>query len=451
MSPILAADTQDTPLWGYNMTAYDIILKKRYNEQLTKEEIEFMISGYTNGTIPDYQMSSFLMAVCINSMTREETEYLTLAMIASGQSYQLHSEIGGVCIDKHSTGGVGDKTSIIIAPICAACGIFVPKMSGRGLGHTGGTIDKLESIPGFRTDITHQQFIKIVREAGFSIMAQTPDIVPADKKIYALRDVSGTVESIPLICSSIMSKKIATGADGIVLDVKMGTGAFMKNSQDARKLGEEMCSLAARLGRRCSVLITDMNVPLGRSVGNALEVAEACDILKGRAKGDLYTVSLALAAQMLYIAGKGTPEHCLDLCRNAVDSGLAFEKLEKMVTMHGGQYQALSKYSLMGKATDSFILTSDREGYIDRIDALAVGKAALALGAGRTYKNAPIDKTAGIKFLSSVGDFVSEGDEIAILYTSSNVPIEKIADELKRSIGVSFERPTKTDPVIGRI
>ncbi len=433
------------------MNAYDLIQKKRYNEPLSKAEIEFMVKGFIDGTIPDYQMSAFLMAVCINSLSDEETENLTLAMIASGRSYSLHSEIGGVCIDKHSTGGVGDKTSLIIAPICAACGVYVPKMSGRGLGHTGGTIDKLESIPGFRTDITHQQFVKIVRESGFSIMAQTPDIVPADKKIYALRDVTGTVESIPLICSSIMSKKLATGADGIVLDVKVGSGAFMKNTDDARRLGMQMCALAQRLGRRCSVLMTDMDSPLGRAVGNSLEVAEACDVLKGKTKGNILAVSLALAAQMLYIAGKGSLEQCAEMAKNAIDSGTAFERLEKMVEMHGGQYQALTKYSLMGKATDNYILTAPRTGYISSINALAVGKAALALGAGRSYKNAPIDKTAGVKFLNVAGDYVSEGDEIGILYSSSDAPMEKIASELEKAVQITFEKPERKDAVIGRI
>lgn len=433
------------------MTAVELIVKKRSGQPLTAKEINFLVNGFTAGEIPDYQMSAFLMAVCFNSLDNDETAHFTQAMMNSGRTYFLRHELGGVSIDKHSTGGVGDKVSLICAPICAACGIYVPKMSGRGLGATGGTIDKLESIPGFMTSITHEQFVKIIRETGFSIMCQTPDIVPADKKIYALRDVTGTVDSIPLIASSVMSKKLATGADGIVLDVKVGSGAFMKNAQDAMFLANTMKTLAEKAGRRCSVLLTDMANPLGKAVGNAIEVIEACEVLKGRTRGDLRNTSVTIAAHMLYLAGKGDLNTCIDMAQRAIDSGAAFERLERSISMQGGNYQALSRYSLLGKASESHILTAESAGYISGIDAFTVGVSVLALGSGRRVKGAAIDHSAGIKLLKSVGDYVSEGDELAILYTSSHVDIEAISKKLLTAFSIVRERTERRKAIISQL
>ncbi|MBQ4362674.1 MAG: thymidine phosphorylase [Oscillospiraceae bacterium] len=433
------------------MNAYEIIQKKRRGIKLTKDEIAYMVNGYVSDEIPDYQMSAFLMAVCFQSLDDDETAALTLSMIKSGRTYNIHSDVGGICIDKHSTGGVGDKATLVVAPICAACGVYIPKMSGRGLGHTGGTIDKLESIPGFRTNITHEQFVKIVRETGFSVMSQTGDLVPADKKIYALRDLTATVDSIPLICSSIMSKKLAIGADGIVLDVKVGSGAFMKNTQDARSLAQSMLGLAQKFKRKAVAVLTDMDKPLGRAVGNAIEVQEACDVLKGKAKGDLLTVSLSLASHVLMLAGMGSAESCTAQAQRVIESGRAFECLERSVTLQGGNAQALTKYSLMGKPADSYVVTSTRTGYINAIDAERTGLAALALGAGRKRKNDPVDHSAGIKFLRQYGDYVSEGEEIAILYTSSKADMEQIGAEFEQTVSISPSRPERRPVVIEEI
>ena len=429
------------------MNAYDIILKKRRGAKLTEDELRFMTIGFTKGDIPDYQMSAFLMAVCFNSLDTEETRALTLAMMNSGEVYSISREVGGICIDKHSTGGVGDKTTLVVAPVCAACGVYVPKMSGRGLGHTGGTIDKLESIPGFLTDITHSQFVKIVRETGFSVMSQTKDLVPADRKIYALRDVTATVDSIPLICSSIMSKKLALGADGIVLDVKVGSGAFMKTVPEAEKLAESMLSLAKEFKKRSAALISDMEMPLGRAVGNALEVAESCDVLKGRTKGALRDVCVDLASNMLYIAGKGDIESCREMANKAIDSGKAFECFERSVSMQGGNAQALHKYSLMGKAADTAVVYAPSEGYISAIDAEGTGLTALALGAGRRRKGDAVDHTAGIRLLKTVGDYVYEGDEIATLYTSSKADTEQIAADFQRYVLITDSQPRRREHI----
>lgn len=330
------------------MTAYDIIMKKRRGYELSKEEIEWVTDGYVKGDILDYQMSALLMAICFNDMTSEETAALTFAMENSGDTYFPSKELGGVCIDKHSTGGIGDKTTLIAAPICAACGVYVPKMSGRGLGHTGGTIDKLEAIPGLRTSLSHDEFISVTREAGFAVSGQTGSLVPADKKIYALRNATATVDSIPLICSSIMSKKLATGADGIVLDVKVGDGAFMKNYDDALKLAEAMINVGSLSGRKCTAVLTDMDKPLGMAVGNSVEVIEAIAALKGKCPDDLYEISVTIASEMLCTAGKGNETECRKLAEDALSSGKALAALEKMVTLQGGDVKALHDYSLLG-------------------------------------------------------------------------------------------------------
>lgn len=425
------------------MTAYDIIMKKRRGGELSAEEIQWCVDGYVKGDIPDYQMSALLMAICFNSMTPEETAALTLAMMNSGDTFSPSSELGDICIDKHSTGGVGDKTTLIVAPICAACGVFVPKMSGRGLGHTGGTIDKLEAIPGFRTSLEHDEFIDIVRKNGFAIAGQTGTLVPADKKIYALRNATATVDSIPLICSSIMSKKLATGADGIVLDVKMGDGAFMKDYAGAGNLSNAMVNVAKLMGRRCAAVISRMDQPLGMAVGNSVEVIEAVEALKGNCPEDLYEVSLNLAQQMLFLAGKGNGylDICGKLAEEALSSGRAFEALEKTVELQGGDPRSLSDYSLMGTPKYSREVRAEQSGYISKISCEATGLLSLSLGAGRKTKESSIDSTAGIIFSHKVGEYVSKGDVLGTIMTSTGCDLDRAADEFSALFEYSDEQP----------
>ncbi len=433
------------------MTAYDIILKKKRGGALSEDEIRFVTEGFVEGAIPDYQMSALLMAICFNSMTDDETAALTMAMMKSGDIHCPSKELGQLCIDKHSTGGVGDKVTLIAAPICAACGVYVPKMSGRGLGHTGGTIDKLESIPGLRTDMTHDEFLNTVRQAGFSVSCQTGSLVPADKKIYALRDATATVDSIPLICSSIMSKKLATGADGIVLDVKCGDGAFMKNTEQAQSLAEIMIRVAKMLGRKCTVVITDMSRPLGKAIGLAVEVTEAADVLAGRiTKGALYEAAMTIAAEMLVLAGLGNPEECYQLAENAVASGKALEAFERMIALQGGDPQALHNPAVMGTPSDRIDIICERDGYISKICCEDAGLACTALGGGRTVKDAPIDHTAGIIIEKTVGDAVKCGDILCTAYTSTPFDREEITAKLKKLFVISDEAP-KVSPAVIRI
>ncbi|MBQ7989976.1 MAG: thymidine phosphorylase [Oscillospiraceae bacterium] len=418
---------------------YTLITKKRRGEELTHEEIDFIVRGYTFGEISDAQMAAFLMAVCFNGMTEEELVQFTDSMIITGKVYTLHDELDGVCVDKHSTGGVGDKMTLIDGPIVAACGVYVPKMSGRGLGHTGGTIDKLHAIPGFVTDISHEEFIRTVRSAGLAVMSQTDDLVPADRKIYALRDNTATVESIPLIASSIMSKKLATGADGIVLDVKYGNGAFMKDIGDAEKLGDTCVSLAGRYRRGCTAVLSDMNKPLGRMVGNALEVAEAADFLMGKtASPDVEELSHRLSTAMLMSAGF-TEEEAVSREREALASGRAFECLERMVSLQHGDVRCLTDHTLMGtpRYTERF-----RAGHSGRITAFAAektGLSAMYLGAGRRCITDEIDTSAGIEILHTVGDEVREGDDIAILYSSSISDMTKALSLLDEAVTIDRE------------
>ncbi|MGN0637156.1 MAG: thymidine phosphorylase [Huintestinicola sp.] len=430
------------------MTAYDIIMKKRRGSELSNDEIEWITKGFVSGDIPDYQMSALLMAICFNGMSPEETSALTSAMINSGDTYAPSKELGQICIDKHSTGGIGDKTTLIAAPICAACGVYVPKMSGRGLGHTGGTIDKLEAIPGLRTSLTHSEFISIIREAGFAISGQTGSLVPADKKIYALRNATATVDSIPLICSSIMSKKLATGADGIVLDVKVGDGAFMKNYGDAEKLAEAMIRVGKLAGRKCTAVLTNMEKPLGMAVGNAVEVVEAIEALKGNCPEDLYEISITLAAEMLFLAGLGSPEKCRELASEALSSGKALKSLEKMAELQGGDPKALYDYTLLGIPTHTKEVISDRDGYISGISCEKTGLISLSLGAGRKVKGGDIDPTAGIIFNKTVGDYVKKGESLGKLVTSSSCDIDAAAEEFIRLFRFSDAAPEKAPSVI---
>lgn len=396
------------------MNILDIISKTKHKIPLEKSEIGFLVENYTGGKIPDYQMSAWLMAVCLNSLTDDETTELTLAMRDSGQILDL-SRINGITADKHSTGGVGDKTSLIIAPAVASCGVYVPKMSGRGLGHTGGTIDKLESIEGYRTEMPLDEFISIVNKTGFSIISQNENLCPADKKIYALRNSTGTVDSIPLICSSIMSKKLAVSADCILLDVKYGSGAFMKTKEDAERLAELMQNTGINAGKKCRCDVTDMNSPLGMNIGNALEVKEAIEILQGKNKGDLYKLCIDLSADMLSLAGQ---DNCREKARNAIDSGKALEVFRETLMLHGGNYKICDNVSMLPQAKYSYEVKSDRTGTISEINSEEIGMTSLILGAGRITKNQPVDPSAGIILNCKKDNKIQKGDLLMTLYSS---------------------------------
>src|SRR5450756_2482265 len=378
------------------MRTVDLIQRKRGGDELSPEEIEFLINGYTNGDIPDYQMSSFLMAVYFKGMTDREVSRLTECMLHSGDTVDL-SAIPGVKVDKHSTGGVGDKTSFIVAPLAAAAGVVVPMMSGRALGHTGGTLDKLESIPGFRTDLTAEEFQKQLAELGLCFIGQTDRLVPADRKLYALRDVTATVESIPLISSSIMSKKLAEGIDALVLDVKVGTVAFMKTQVEALRLAQTMVGIGRRMDKKVQALITDMNQPLGYAVGNALEVMEASQTLQNVGPTDLTRLSLELAARMIYLA-KITPtlDEARDVAQRKLLDGSGYRKFKEVIAAQNGNAQVLDKFELLPNATGVREITSPRAGFVSAIDAGDIGRASAAMGAGRDTKEATIDPAVGV-------------------------------------------------------
>ena len=390
------------------MRMYDIIHKKRNGGELSEQEINFFVNGYTDGSIPDYQASALCMAIYFRGMSADETAALTLAMADSGDRIDL-SGIDGFTVDKHSTGGVGDKTSLIVAPIVAANGGKVAKMSGRGLGHTGGTVDKLESIPGFRTSLTPDEFIKQVNDIGLCIVGQTGELAPADKKLYALRDVTATVESIPLIASSIMSKKLAAGSQGIVLDVKTGSGAFMKTVEDSERLAEEMVSIGKAAGRKVTALITDMDIPLGASVGNSLEVIEAIKTLKGEGEKNLTEVCLRLAAQMLCMVTGRDDMVCRKMAKKSIKDGSALNKLREMITAQGGNADVIDNSGAFKQPKFYVDIISERDGYISRTDSERVGIASVILGAGREKKGDPIDPSAGIILKKKTGDSVSKG------------------------------------------
>jgi pyrimidine-nucleoside phosphorylase len=400
------------------MNMYDLITVKKRGGTLSYDELSYMIGGYVAGEIPDYQMSAMLMAIYFNGMTPEETTNLTKIMAASGDRIDL-SAIDGIKIDKHSTGGVGDKTTLIVSPIVAACGCYAPKMSGRGLGHTGGTVDKLESIPGFRTDLTQEEFFAVVRDCRMSLIAQAGTLARADKLLYALRDVTATVDSIPLIASSIMSKKLACGADAVLLDVKVGRGAFMKTAEEARTLAALMVDIGRGAGLSTAALLTNMDVPLGNAVGNNLEVTEAMEVLRGEGSADLREVSLSLAAEMLHLAGCGTRVDCRSRAESAVADGSAFETFALMTAAQSGDTAVLSDPRKFPQAKHQCVLTAKETGYIARLDAETVGRAAVLVGAGRADKNAPIDHAAGIYLDKKYGDPVTTGDALATLYAES--------------------------------
>src|SRR6056297_844642 len=398
------------------MRAYDIIYKKREGQKLNKEELEFLINGYVNGEIPDYQLSAWAMAVFFQGMDAEETAQLTMIMAESGDMIDL-SPIKGVKVDKHSTGGVGDTTTLILAPLAASAGIPVAKMSGRGLGHTGGTIDKLESIPNFNTSLSRDRFIDNVNQHGLAVVGQTGNLTPADKKLYALRDVTATVESIPLIAGSIMSKKIAGGADAIVLDVKTGSGAFMKEIDSSFALAREMVDIGSAVGKETVAVVTNMDQPLGYAVGNILEVKEALMTLRGKGPDDLTQLCLALGARMLLMGGKA---HDIDeagsLLREAISSGRALDKFREFIIAQGGDPSPVEDHGLFPKPSFSGKVISSDEGYVSSIKADQVGKAALVLGAGRENKNSSVDLTVGIVLEKKTGESVSAGSPLATVH-----------------------------------
>ena len=400
------------------MQMLDIIIKKRNNETLTDEEIKFLVTNYTNGNIPDYQMSAFLMAVYFNGMTDDEATTLALEMEHSGDVLDL-SKIKGFKVDKHSTGGVGDKTSIVLAPLVASLGIEFAKMSGRGLGHTGGTLDKLESIPGYNIQITPEDFIKQVQDIHIALVGQSGNLTPADKKMYALRDVTGTVDSIPLIAASIMSKKLAAGSDGIVLDVKVGSGAFMKTLDDAKTLATLMVNIGRKCGRKMTAVLTNMDEPLGLAVGNTLEVKEAIDTLNGRGPKDLRELCLDLGSYLVVDAGLAqTLEEAHQMLETQITNGRALDKLAELVSAQGGNSDFVYHPELFISANEVIEVKSMAEGYVERIDSYKVGRASMLLGAGRETLADEIDHAVGIVLNKKVGDFVAKGDILGYIHTN---------------------------------
>jgi pyrimidine-nucleoside phosphorylase len=433
------------------MRAVDIIEKKRDGKSLTVEEIKFMISGYTDGSIPDYQMSAFLMAVFFRGMTKEERAQLTTSMVHSGDVIDL-SAIEGVKVDKHSTGGVGDKITLVVGPLVASLGVPVAKMSGRGLGHTGGTIDKLESIPGFHVELSNKDFIHQVNDIKLAVIGQTGNLTPADKKLYALRDVTATVNSIPLIASSIMSKKLAAGADRIVLDVKTGAGAFMKTVEDARELAKTMVEIGQTLGKKTVAYITDMNQPLGFAVGNALEVQEAIETLRGKGPHDVTEIALTIASEMVYLAGmaKNITEARTSLEENMAN-GKALNAFRQFIEAQGGNGSVVDDFALFPKATYQIPLRATQAGYIEEIVANEIGVAAMMLGAGRATKEANIDMAVGIVLHKKVGESVNQGDILATIY-SQEEGIEDVITKINDHIHISPTNvPTQHSLVYERI
>ncbi|PHO07939.1 pyrimidine-nucleoside phosphorylase [Thermoanaerobacterium thermosaccharolyticum] len=421
------------------MRMYDLIMKKRDGGTFTKDEIDFIISSYTKDYIPDYQMSALLMAIYFNGMTNEETAHMTMAMAYSGDVLDL-SEIKGIKVDKHSTGGVADTTTLVLAPLVAACGAPVAKMSGRGLGHTGGTIDKLESIPGMRVELSEREFIDNVNKHGIAVVGQSSNLTPADKKLYALRDVTATVDSIPLIASSIMSKKIASGADGIVLDVKVGRGAFMKDIESAKKLANLMVEIGNSVGRKTVAHVTNMDEPLGLAIGNSLEVVEAIDVLKGNGSKDLLDVCMVLGADMLTIAGvaKDTDE-AKEMLKEALTSGKALDKFKEFISAQGGDARIVDDISLLPQAKYVESWCAEEDLYIKDLYALDLGLIAMKLGAGRSTKEDSIDLSVGIMLGGKIGDIVRKGDPIATIYANDRDKLEWALNEIKKFIIITDE------------
>lgn len=430
------------------MRTVDLIQRKRDGEELAPDEIEFLVEGYTSGDIPDYQMSAFLMAVFYTGMSDREVTRLTECMLRSGDLVDL-SSVPGVKVDKHSTGGVGDKTSLIVAPLAAAAGVVVPMMSGRALGYTGGTLDKLESIPGFRTNLSTDEFRKQLTEQGLCFISQTERLAPADGKLYALRDVSGSVESIPLIASSIMSKKLAEGVDALVLDVKVGNGAFLKKQVDARRLAQMMVSIGRPRDKKVQALITDMSQPLGYAVGNALEVMEASQTLQNAGPTDLTRLSIELAARMIYLGKKaGTLDEARRTAEQLLVDGSGYQKFKDVVAAQGGNPQALDKFELLPNATGMREITSPRGGYVSLIDAEDIGKASNMIGAGRDKKDDAIDPAVGIILEVKVGEKVDAGSVLCRIYYTREDRVEEAAEVVEDAFRISAQKPDERELIL---
>jgi pyrimidine-nucleoside phosphorylase/thymidine phosphorylase len=430
------------------MRTVDLILRKRGGEELSVEEIQFLVNGYTTGEIPDYQMSAFLMATFFSGMTDRELSALTECMMNSGEVLNL-SDIPGFKVDKHSTGGVGDKTSLICAPIAAAAGVVVPMVSGRGLGHTGGTLDKLESIPGFRTDLSVEQFRGQLSTLGLCFIGQTDEIAPADKRLYALRDVTGTVESIPLIASSIMSKKLAEGINALVLDVKVGNGAFMKRQVDARRLAQGMVGIGRRLDIRVQALITDMNQPLGFAIGNALEVMEVSQTLQKAGPADLTRLSLELAARMIHLGKKAeTLDEARKIAEDKLMDGSAFAKFRRVVEAQGGNAQALDRFDLLPNATGMREVVTPRAGFVSAIMAEDIGRASQMMGAGRARKEDPIDPAVGVILEVKVGEKVDAGSVLCRLYYTNEEGLDEAAELVEDAFRISGTRAEERELIL---
>jgi pyrimidine-nucleoside phosphorylase len=431
--------------------AVDVIVKKRDGGTLERDEIHAFIQGVTTGAVPDYQASALLMAILLRGMSREETAWLTDAMVRSGVRVDL-SDIPGVKVDKHSTGGVGDKTSMILAPLAAACGVVVPMMSGRGLGHTGGTLDKLESIPGFRVNLSLGELKAALRATGCAMIGQTAEIAPADKKLYALRDVTGTIESIPLISASIMSKKIAEGIDALVLDVKTGSGAFMKTEADSRRLAESLVSIGNASGVRTEAIVTRMDAPLGRAVGNALEVVECLEVLKGRGPADLIEISIELVARMLILSGVAADAADAERrVRAAIASGAGVERFQRIVEGQGGDPRVVDDYARLPAAPERHVIGAPRSGYLARLDAELVGRASVALGAGRDRVEDAIDPAVGLMVLAKPGDRVAAGDPVLELHYRTIARRDRALPLAARAVIVDDQAPAARPPIVARI
>lgn len=432
------------------MRMYDVILKKRQGIELSDKEIQWLIRGYVEGNIPDYQMSAFLMAVMFKGMTTKELGTFTMAMAHSGDMVNL-SAIKGIKVDKHSTGGVGDKTTLVIASLVAACGGVVAKMSGRGLGHTGGTIDKMESIPGLKTELSEEAFRNQVNNIGVAVIGQSSNIAPADKKIYALRDVTATVDSIPLIASSIMSKKLASGADAILLDVKVGSGAFMKSLDEAYTLAQTMVDIGRENKRIVKAVITDMDRPLGHAIGNALEIAEVIQTLRGHGPRDLTEECLVMAAYLLVMSEKGDYDTCYAKVQSALQNGDGLAKLRELIISQGGDGRVVDNISLLGQSQFTYDIKTSSAGYITHMDTEACGIASVMLGAGRTVKDGPIDMTAGIVMHKKTGDSIAEGDVIATLYADDESLFEGAAHAYVQALTIGLEKPVSRDTILAVI
>jgi pyrimidine-nucleoside phosphorylase len=436
---------------GRYMRAVDLILKKRDGGSLVREEIAFFVAGVTDGTLPDYQASALLMAIVLRGMTAQETAWLTDAMVDSGVRVDL-SDIAGVKVDKHSTGGVGDKTSLVVAPLAAACGVPVPMMSGRGLGHTGGTLDKLEAIPGFRVNLSLAEMKTALAQVGCAMIGQTAEIAPADKKLYALRDVTGTVESIPLISASIMSKKIAEGIAALVLDVKTGSGAFMKTAADSRRLAESLVSIGNASGVKTEAVITSMDAPLGSAVGNALEVIECLDVLKGNGPADLVDVSVELTARMLVLGGVAADLADADRrVRAAIASGAGLERFRQIIEHQGGDPRVVDDYARMPAAPERHVVAATASGFLTRVDAELVGRASVALGAGRDRVDDAIDPAVGILVRAKPGAVVRAGDAIFELHYRDRARLDRALALTARAVQIGETCPAATPLIVAEV